>query len=322
MSEDQPNDPESEPTGEGGSDEGDASDADELLVPPQTPFFHTVNLARYRRQELIKAIQRRTGRRLICYVSETAPLVRDDVVPLMDLLHQVPVGTNIDFLLNTTGGDVSTADKMARILRRRVGSTAGALRVIVPDYAKSAGTLLALGADTIVMSDSSELGPIDPQIITRQSDGQFIQRPAHTYVDSYEALAEKIRNPKSYEDGKNTDAEKQLLAAFDAPQLNLCRQLIERSRQLAEALLKQGMLQDGSYTKVAGDLTNNDLWLSDHGAVIDSQDAQAMGLHVEYMGPNCNEWQAFWRLYCEQRFSLGPDHTKLFESDYASLPFS
>ncbi len=295
---------------------------DTLLVPPQSPFFRAVNLARYRRQELIKAIQKQTRRHLICYVSESAPLIRDDVMLLMDLLHQVPVGTSIDFLLNTPGGDVGAADKIARILRKRVGGVAGGLRVIVPDYAKSAGTLVALGADTIVMSDSSELGPIDPQIISRDANGQPVQRPAHTYVDGYDALASKINDPQSYADGKNTDAEKQLLAAFDPAHLNLCRQLIERSRQLAEALLKQGMLQDGTYTKVASDLTDNDRWHSDHGAVIDSQDAQTMGLHVEYLDPNCREWQAYWRLYCEQRLTLGPGVSKLFESDYASLPFS
>lgn len=294
---------------------------DALLVPPQSPFFRASHLARYRRQDLIKAIQKQTGRHLICYISESAPLIRDDVMLLMDLLHQVPVGTSIDFLLNTPGGDVGAADKIARILRKRVGS-GSALRVIVPDYAKSAGTLLALGADTIVMSDSSELGPIDPQIISRDANGQPVQRPAHTYVDGYDALAAKINDPRSYADGKNTDAEKQLLAAFDPAHLNLCRQLIERSRQLAEALLKQGMLQDGTYTKVASDLTDNDRWHSDHGAVIDSQDAQTMGLHVEYLDPNCNEWQAYWRLYCEQRLTLGPNVSKLFESDYASLPFS
>jgi hypothetical protein len=104
--------------------------------------------------------------------------------------------------------------------------------------------------------------------------------------------------------------------------LNLCRQLIVRSRQLAEAWLKQGRLQDGTYTKVAGDLTDNDRWHSDHGAVIDSQDAQAMGLHVEYLEPNCSLWQAYWRLYCEQRLALVDGVRKLFESDYASLPFS
>lgn len=300
----------------GPSEAGGAAEG--LVVPPQSPFFRAINLARYRRQELIKAIQKSGQPKLICYVSETAPLVREDVMPLMDLLHEVPMGTSIDFLLNTPGGDVGAADKIARILRRRVGSH-GTLRVIVPDYAKSAGTLLALGADTIVMSDSSELGPIDPQIITRNPKGQLVQHPAHTYVDGYDALARKINGPRS-EDG-SVDAEEQLLDKIDPAQLNLCRQLIERSRQLAEALLKQGMLQDGSYTKVAGDLTDNERWHSDHGAVIDSEDAQAMGLHIEYMAPNCKEWQAYWRLYCEQRLSLEPRDSKLFESDFASLPF-
>ncbi|MGH9918147.1 MAG: SDH family Clp fold serine proteinase [Nitrososphaerales archaeon] len=305
--------------GDGQGGEGGAADA--LLVPPQTPFFRAVNLARYRRQELIKAIESHTGRRLICYVSESTPLVRDDVVPLMDLLHDVPVGTDIDFLLNTPGGDVGVADKMARILRRRVGSK-GVFRVLVADYAKSAGTLLALGADRIIMSDSSELGPIDPQIITQNADGQFIQRPAHTYVDAYDALAKKISDPDSYKGEKNTDAEKQLVAKLDPAHLNLCRQLIARSRELAEDLLKQGMLQDGTYTKVAGDLTDNERWHSDHGAVINCETAQSMGLKVDYLDPNCSEWQAYWRLYCEQRLGLYPEHKKLFESDYASLPIS
>ena len=129
-----------------------------LAIPPQTPLFRASNRARYQRQELIAAIQERTGRKLISYVAESAALVRDDVVPLMDLLHRVQVGASIDFLLHTTGGDIDAADKIVRILRRRVGAS-GELRVVVPDYAKSAGTLIALGADVIVMSDSSELGP-------------------------------------------------------------------------------------------------------------------------------------------------------------------
>jgi hypothetical protein len=121
-----------------------------LAIPPQTPLFFASNRSRYQRQELIAAIQARTGRKLISYVAETAALVRDDVVPLMDLLHRIPVGASIDFLLHTTGGDIDAADKIVRILRRRAGAS-GELRVVVPDYAKSAGTLIALGADIIVM---------------------------------------------------------------------------------------------------------------------------------------------------------------------------
>jgi hypothetical protein len=59
---------------------------------------------------------------------------------------------------------------------------------------------------------------------------------------------------------------------------------------------------------------------SQHGAVIDSEDAQSMGLKVEYLAPT-SLWQAYWRLYCEQRLALSADNPKLFESNYASLPF-
>jgi hypothetical protein len=303
----------------GGKDEVNST----LPIPKQTPFYRAFNRGRYQRQDAIAAIQAVTGRKLISYVAESAALTREDVVPLMDLLHRIPVDSHIDLLLHTAGGDIDAADKIVRILRKRVGAD-HELRVIVPDHAKSAGTLIAIGADWIVMSESSELGPIDPQIVTRDASGQTSQRPAHAYVDGYEALVNTINDPKSYEDGKRTDAEQLLLSKCDPAMLDLCRQALRRSRQLAEDLLRQGMLrEEASYTTVAGDLTNNERWLSQHGAVIDSNDAQTLGLHVQYMDPDDELWQAFWRLYCEQRLAIVvPDQQKLLESDYASLPFS
>ncbi len=303
----------------GGKDKANST----LPIPKQTPFYRAFNRGRYQRQDAIAAIQAVTGRKLISYVAESAALTREDVVPLMDLLHRIPVDSHIDLLLHTAGGDIDAADKIVRILRKRVGAD-HELRVIVPDHAKSAGTLIAIGADWIVMSESSELGPIDPQIVTRDASGQTSQRPAHAYVDGYEALVNTINDPKSYEDGKRTDAEQLLLSKCDPAMLDLCRQALRRSRQLAEDLLRQGMLrEEASYTTVAGDLTNNERWLSQHGAVIDSNDAQTLGLHVQYMEPDDELWQAFWRLYCEQRLAIvGPDQQKLLESDYASLPFS
>jgi Serine dehydrogenase proteinase len=294
----------------------------ELPIPKQTPFYRAANRGRYQRQEMIAEIQAVTGRKLISYVAESAALTRDDVLPLMDVLHRIPTGSHIDFLLHTTGGDIDAADKIVRILRKRVGAE-HELRVVVPDHAKSAGTLIAIGSDWIVMSESSELGPIDPQIITRDASGHTTQRPAHAYVDGYEALVATINDPASYEDGKRTDAEQLLLSKCDPAMLDLCRQALKRSRQLAEALLHQGMLrEEASYTTVAGDLTDNQRWLSQHGAVIDSNDAQTLGLHVEYLAPDDEVWQAYWRLYCEQRLAITPDSPKLLESDYASLPVS
>jgi hypothetical protein len=300
--------------------EADHSDADPIPIPKQTPFFRALNRARYHRQDLINEIQQHTSRKVISYVSESAAVTRDDVVPLMDLLHTTPVGASIDFLLHTLGGDIDAADKIVRILRRRVGSD-GELRVVVPDCAKSAGTLIAIGADRIVMSDSSELGPIDPQIFIRDAAGHGSWRPATTYVDGYTDLIRKINNPTSYDEDGRTDAEQLLLSKCDPALLDQCQQALRRSRELAESLLKRGMLRDGAWTEVGGALTDNKRWQSQHGAVIDSEDAQSLGLTVEYMAPDGWLWQAYWRLYCEQRLAITTDNPKLFESDYGSLPF-
>ena len=81
------------------------------------------------------------------------------------------------------------------------------------------------------------------------------------------------------------------------------------------------MLRDENWTEVGGAITDNTRWQSQHGAVIDSEDAQTMGLKVEYLPPNGKLWQAYWRLYCEQRLAITTENPKLFESDYASLPF-
>ena len=292
-----------------------------IPVPKQSPFYRALNRPRYHRQDLINEIQQQTGRKLITYVAESAPVTGDDVVPIMDLLHGTPVGTSIDFMLHTTGGDVDAADKIVRILRRRAGEK-GELRVVVPDCAKSAGTLIALGSDAIVMSDSSELGPVDPQIYIRDGSGKGYWRPAHSYVDGYATLILTIDSAESYEEGNNTDAEQLLLSKCDPAMMDQCRQALRRSREMAESLLRRGMLRDGNWSEVGGVITDNNRWLSQHGAVIDSDDAQTMGLKVEYHEPDDPLWQAYWRLYCEQRLAVSSDVPKLFESDYASLPFA
>jgi len=67
---------------------------------------------------------------------------------------------NVVLLLATFGGDAHSAYRIARALRRH----AAHFTVFVPVECKSAGTLLAIGADEIVMADCAELGPLDAQL--------------------------------------------------------------------------------------------------------------------------------------------------------------
>jgi Serine dehydrogenase proteinase len=77
-----------------------------------------------------------------------------------DEIKGPPEEAEIDLWLDSGGGTASAAYKIALLLRSR----ASRLRVVVPDYAKSAATLLALAADEIYMGQAAELGPLDTQI--------------------------------------------------------------------------------------------------------------------------------------------------------------
>ena len=195
--------------------------------------------------------------------------------------------------------------------------TGGApFRIIVPDFAKSAGTLMVLGADKVVMSDTSELGPIDPQIFAPDMYGQWRWLPTQSYLDAFEEHATILSN-----DPSNVPA-RIMIEKLDPPFLQLCRALKSRAQRLAEKHLREGMFRGGTgnTTKTASELLDTNRWLT-HSQVISWRDAQAppIELDVEYLEPQSDLWQKYWRLYCLQRLATS-DRQILFESDYVSLP--
>jgi ClpP class serine protease len=73
-----------------------------------------------------------------------------------DLIYDAEPNTDLHLLLASSGGDGETAVRLVRAAQARCRT----LTVIVPDQAKSAATLLALGAHQILMSKISDLGPM------------------------------------------------------------------------------------------------------------------------------------------------------------------
>lgn len=100
-------------------------------------------------------------RRLICYLAGPGggDINISDAAPLGSMLDALGDMQGIDLLLHSPGGSGEVAEKFVQMCR----SCCTDFRVIVPNFAKSAATMIALGADVIVMGDRSELGPIDPQ---------------------------------------------------------------------------------------------------------------------------------------------------------------
>jgi hypothetical protein len=91
-----------------------------------------------------------------------------DAVPeIQDQLLSLPKNCKqVDLLVVSLGGDPTVAWRIMTLLRDRVKKVG----VLIPQSAFSAATLLALGADEIVMHPCANLGPVDPQIQVRRNN--------------------------------------------------------------------------------------------------------------------------------------------------------
>jgi ClpP class serine protease len=84
----------------------------------------------------------------------------DDSEAILRAIELTDPSIPIDMIIHTPGGLVLAAEQIAAALMRHPAP----VTVMVPHYAMSGGTLIALGADQILMSPSAVLGPVDPQI--------------------------------------------------------------------------------------------------------------------------------------------------------------
>jgi ClpP class serine protease len=92
------------------------------------------------------------------------PLVRyidiDDAESILRAIQETPADRPIEIILHTPGGLVVAARQIASAL----GDHDGKVTAVVPHYAMSGGTLVALAADELVMDAHAALGPVDPQL--------------------------------------------------------------------------------------------------------------------------------------------------------------
>ena len=220
-------------------------------------MFTAMNAARYQRQTLIREIES-ANPKLLCYVAGLkAPVDRADALGFVDMLHNVPAGEPIDLMLHTPGGDVDAAEKLITLLQSMVGDD-GQLRIIVPDFAKSAGTLMALGANTIVISESSELGPIDPQVSLRDGNGNDVNHSVLNYLNAYtEAQAALREEPED-------PANRITFEKFDPTMVQKFNSVKDRARLFAENLLKR---RGANFSKIAHYLMDISRYPS-HGQMI------------------------------------------------------
>jgi ClpP class serine protease len=123
------------------------------------------------RQRLIAKIERARNSRVILLVhrQETMsflgfPVLRyidvNDSEEVLRAIHLTDPSVPLDIVLHTPGGLVLASLQIARAIHKHPGK----VTAIIPHYAMSGGSLIALAADEIVMSEDAVMGPVDPQI--------------------------------------------------------------------------------------------------------------------------------------------------------------
>jgi membrane-bound ClpP family serine protease len=132
-------------------------------------------------------------------------------------------------VLTTPGGSAQAVEKMVEIIRHHYNK----VYFVVPDQAMSAGTIFCMAGDKIFMDYTSSLGPIDPQVPIRNSNGMETWVPALGYLDKYEELIEKAKA------GALTDPEFAMLTNFNLAELRSFQQ----ARDLTVSLLKDWLVK-------------------------------------------------------------------------------
>ena len=102
--------------------------------------------------------QERQHPAIVYWTTQLAKISIGAEIPLYDQLRTLGRQKTIDLVLFTNGGDTEAPWRLVSVLREFCDE----LAVLVPHRALSAGTVLSLGADEIVMTPFSALGPIDP----------------------------------------------------------------------------------------------------------------------------------------------------------------
>jgi len=141
-----------------------------LFVAMISPWF-SMRSVQHARLRLISLIERKYGHRVITMIHRQerigllgVPVYRyisiEDSEAVLSAIRTTPSNVPIMLILHTPGGLVLAASQIARALKAHPARKV----VVVPHYAMSGGTLIALAADEIIMDPNASLGPLDPQL--------------------------------------------------------------------------------------------------------------------------------------------------------------
>lgn len=283
-------------------------------------------LSAERKQQLKKIGEIRGDRDVLVYASDLnspqAPISvsYDDLLPINDQLANLS-GSGLDLILETPGGSGEVAEDIVDLLRKKYEDIA----VIVPGTAKSAGTLMVMAADEILMEPASSLGPIDAQI---QWQGKVFS--ADALIQGLEAIKEEVENK-----GSLNKAFIPILQGISPGELQSAENALEFARKLVTEWLATYKFKNWTAhnstgkevtqaerraraREVAKKLCDHRRWLT-HGRSIKINDLEEMKLQITNYAEDSDLSDAIRRYHTLMQMTFDTSIYKFFETPHSQI---
>lgn len=221
---------------------------------------------------------------LILYFNSGEAITHDCYCEIYNHLRKNFVDINeLDVFINCLGGEIDIAYQLGKTLNDFAPEY---LSFIIPRFAKSAASLLAMSGDEIIMGTPSEIGPLDAQIYDSESGETFSPLSLPTALSLIK------------EDGYNYNHAMVDLFANKSPSLMMMGEFIkclEVSERYVFDILSTRMLRNKPLSYI-GEISHKLVRdYPHHGYCINFSEAEKIGLVVRRA--NSQEWEAIWNLY-------------------------
>jgi len=271
-----------------------------------------------RKKQLKQISALRGGRDIFVYASAAEKvklpigIIYEDLVGVIDQIDNLS-GKEIDIILETPGGFAEIAEDIIKYIRNKYEHIA----FIVPGMAKSAGTIMVMGANEILLEPSSSLGPIDAQI---QKGGKTLA--AEAILEGFNKIKNEVDDT-----GSLNRAYIPMLQQISPGELQEAQNVLDFSQELVKDWLVKYKFKlwtkdsesgdpvtpeqkEKRAAEIAKELCKHKKWLT-HGRSIKMDDLQHMGLEIIDYSQNKQLHDAIRRYYVLMRMTF--DKTPVFK---------
>jgi hypothetical protein len=235
------------------------------------------------RRKYLGLLHKHTGRAIILYASkwtqidpqvspQLVSIVDEDLQGMMEVIHGV-AEPNLDLILHSPGGSLDAVEALVLYLRSKFTH----IRVVVPQLAMSAATMIACAADELLLGKHSFLGPIDPQLILATPLGPRMV-PAENILQQFEQAKQECHDPAKL------GVWLPMLNQYGPDLLVSCENARKLSRKLVRDWLETWMFKNHpkrkSRARCIADWLSNHSYFKSHGRHIPRAELELRGLKI------------------------------------------